>query len=414
MTNKVNWQKIKLGEACTLIKGVTYKSEDYATLEDGLVFLTLKSIAKGGGFNFDGVKYYKGAASTDQFVAPNDLIIANTDLTRAGDVIGAPLFVPQIKNQNQYVFSMDITKIVTNESKLNIKYLYHYLSTNKVRNYMKGISNGSTVLHLKVRLVNELDIPLPPLGTQTRIADMLSELDGEIHNVDQTIQKTEVLKQVVIRNLFTKGIGHKKFKKTKLGEIPYEWRVEQLSDLASVERGKFSHRPRNDPQFFGGDIPFIQTGDVVSSNGRIRHYSQTLNEQGLKISRLFRKGTIVLTIAANIGDTAILDIDACFPDSLVGITPSEKVDSIYLEYFLRSRKSYLNSIATQSAQKNINLAKLNPMLIAVPQMQEQRKIADVLSSIDKKLSIDRTQKDRLLVLKKGLMRDIFERKVEVN
>lgn len=411
MTN--NWQKIKLGEVCTLIKGVTYKSEDYTTLGNGSVFLTLKSIAKGGGFNFDGVKYYKGSINEDQLVEPNDLIIANTDLTRAGDVIGAPLFVPQIDDKNQYVISMDITKLQIDASKLNKEYLYHYLSTTKVRNYMRAISNGSTVLHLKVKLVNDIDIPLPSLETQELIAQKLSQIDEQIHKTDQIIEKTEYLKQGLLEELVTKGLGHTIFKKTELGEIPQEWRIESLGNIAKVERGKFSHRPRNAPEFYGGDIPFIQTGDVVSSKGRIKSYSQTLNEKGLKVSKMFKKGTIVLTIAANIGDTAILEFDACFPDSLVGITPSEKVNPIYLEYFLKSRKEYLNSISTQSAQKNINLAKLNPMLIAVPPLSEQEKISSVLSSVDRELSIERETKENLLILKKGLMEDVFNRKVQI-
>lgn len=412
MINK--WQRIKLGRVCSLIKGVTYKSDDYASSDNGLVFLTLKSIAKGGGFNFDGVKYYKGKTSQDQFVKPNDLIIANTDLTRAGDVIGAPLFIPRIDNQDQYVFSMDITKIVTDESKLNRNFLYHYLLTNKVRNYMKGISNGSTVLHLKVNLVNDLDIPLPPLKTQIRIAQSLSDVDAQIRNTDQIIQKTEVFKHTLANELLAKGIGHTQFRDTKLGRLPSQWSIEKLSDIASVERGKFSHRPRNDPKFYGGSIPFIQTGDVVNSKGRIKIYSQTLNEQGLSVSKMFPKGTIVLTIAANIGDTGILEFDACFPDSLVGIQPHSNVDSIFLEYFLKSRKAYLNSIATQSAQKNINLAKLNPMFVSVPPLDEQKKIAEILSSVDDEIIKNTFEKERLTVLKSGLMQDIFSQKVEVN
>ena len=234
---KNNWQKIKLGDICTLIKGITYKSDDYASTGDGLVFLTLKSIAKGGGFNFDGVKYYKGETHDDQFVAPNDLIIANTDLTRAGDIIGAPLFVPQIDKENKYVYSMDITKIVTDESRLNRNYLYHYLLTKNVRNYMREISNGSTVLHLKINLVNKLDIPLPLLEIQSKIVQILSSIDAEIQYTDQIIQKTEVLKKGLMQELLTKGINHKKFKKTKIGEIPEGWNIERFEEFAMLQRG---------------------------------------------------------------------------------------------------------------------------------------------------------------------------------
>ena len=106
-----------------------------------------------------------------------------------------------------------------------------------------------------------------------------------------------------------------------IGTIPAGWDVKQLEDVADVERGKFAHRPRNEPRFYGGHVPFIQTADVAQANGRIRQHSQTLNDLGLSISRLFPKGTIIVTIAANIGETAIADYPVAFPDSLVGVTP---------------------------------------------------------------------------------------------
>ena len=123
----------------------------------------------------------------------------------------------------------------------------------------------------------------------------------------------------------------------------------RLGDVANIERGKFAHRPRNEPRFTGRN-PFIQTADVVKATGEIRDHSQTLNELGLSISKLIPVGTIVITIAANIGETAITSYPVAFPDSLVGISPN-RIDTTFLEYFLRTRKPYLNETAPESAQK---------------------------------------------------------------
>lgn len=292
----------------------------------------------------------------------------------------------------------------------NIHFLMEYLNFSDLRIHVSGTTRGKLN---KSDLMN-IQIPLPSIQTQQKISNILMSVNNEIEKTDQIIQKTEVLKKGLMDQLLTKGIGHNNFKNTMIGKFPIEWDVVQLSEVAKVERGKFSHRPRNAPEFYGGSIPFIQTGDVVNSKGRIRSYSQTLNEKGLSVSKLFNKGTIVLTIAANIGDTGILEFDACFPDSLVGITPSDGLDSIFLEYYLRSQKSYLNSISTQSAQKNINLAKLNPMLIAVPPIDEQREIGKMLSLLDDKLMLEIAQRNQLNLMKSGLMNDIFSRKVEVN
>jgi type I restriction enzyme S subunit len=257
------------------------------------------------------------------------------------------------------------------------------------------------------------DILEPSIFEQKKIVDVLTSVDDEIKKIDSVVLQTEELKKGLMQDLFAKGIGHKKFKKTEIGTIPEEWNISKLSEVAKVERGKFSHRPRNAPEFYGGDIPFIQTGNVVNSNGKISSYTQTLNEKGLSVSKLFKKGTIVITIAANIGDTGILQFDSCFPDSLIGITPSEKIDSIFLEYYLRTQKEYLNSISTQSAQKNINLEKLNPLPIILPTKDEQKKIAGILLSIDEKIIVNTKYRATLTKLKKGLMSDLLSGKVRV-
>ena len=139
------------------------------------------------------------------------------------------------------------------------------------------------------------------------------------------------MKTGVMQDLFRYGIDDKgkirsekthKFKNSPLGRIPAEWDIVELGKIANVQRGKFQHRPRNEPRFYGGSIPFVQTGDVANANRNLNSFSQTLNEKGLRVSRLFPKGTIIITIAANIGDIAIASFDVAFPDSLVGIRAS--------------------------------------------------------------------------------------------
>ncbi len=132
--------------------------------------------------------------------------------------------------------------------------------------------------------------------------------------------------------------------------------VKKLSDIAILQRGRFSHRPRNDERFYHGNYPFIQTGDIVraSENNDTIQFTQTLNELGLSVSKLFQANTLIITIAANIGDTAILTYPACFPDSLVTITPkNEWVDVRYLNVYFKYVKDYLVNLAPQAAQKTL-------------------------------------------------------------
>ncbi len=156
-----------------------------------------------------------------------------------------------------------------------------------------------------------------------------------------------------------------------------------------MQRGRFGHRPRNDPRYYCGAYPFIQTGNIVKaseSNERIE-YTQTLNELGLSTSRLFDKKVLVITIAANIGYTAILDYAACFPDSLVALTPRD--DDLTLEYlniYIRLIRKYIEDLAPQAAQKNINLKQLRKLPVIIPDKDVQQQIASIMESAFSKKS----------------------------
>lgn len=174
----------------------------------------------------------------------------------------------------------------------------------------------------------------------------------------------------------------KGYKQTEVGVIPEDWQVLPLAEIASIERGKFSARPRNDPRFYGGEYPFIQTGDVTRSNGLIRKFTQTLNLEGLRVSKFFPRGTLFFTIAANIADVGISTFDAACPDSLVAINTNEKHLNEWLCFLLATQKNNFENLATPGAQLNLNLEKIRPYLIAVPTENEQHAIAEALSDAD--------------------------------
>lgn len=175
--------------------------------------------------------------------------------------------------------------------------------------------------------------------------------------------------------------------------------VSKMSDCINMRRGRFGHRPRNDPALYGGKYPFIQTGDIAKANmnaGKIP-YCQTLNELGLKTSRLQTKKAVMITIAANIGDTAVLDYPACYPDSLIALTP--KSDNLRLEYiniYFKYIKSYLENLAPQAAQKNINYQQLSPTPIVIPPLSVQDKIIEQYQ-IATKEKLDKEQQAQTLL-----------------
>jgi type I restriction enzyme M protein len=164
--------------------------------------------------------------------------------------------------------------------------------------------------------VENFQIPLPPLPVQKEI---VAEIEGYQKIINGACAVLEHYRLHI--------------------PIHTDWPMVPLEDACDIQRGKFSHRPRNELRFYGGRYPFIQTGDVArAANGEKITFTQTLIEEGLSVSKLFNPPVVVITIAANIGDTAVLDFPSCFPDSVVGLTPRQETDARYLEVVMRTKK----------------------------------------------------------------------------
>jgi len=161
------------------------------------------------------------------------------------------------------------------------------------------------------------------------------------------------------------------------------WNLEKLEELGFIGRGKSKHRPRNNPSLYGGKYPFIQTGDIKAANLYVTHYSQTYNEKGLSQSKLWPIGTLCLTIAANIAETAILGINSCFPDSVVGFIPNpEKADVHFVKYYIDTIKLQMQNVSRGTTQDNLSLEKIRTFNLLIPPLLVQREIAAVLSTYD--------------------------------
>ena len=161
------------------------------------------------------------------------------------------------------------------------------------------------------------------------------------------------------------------------------WEKKTLDRLGCVSRGKSKHRPRNDPRLFGGQYPFIQTADVKNANFYITEYSDTYNEVGLAQSKLWDIGTLCITIAANIADTGILGIPACFPDSIMGFIPYDGISDVrFVKYCFDMLQRDCKQISQGTAQDNLSWQKLSTIEFPAPPIETQRRIADILSAYD--------------------------------
>ncbi|RTL48804.1 MAG: hypothetical protein EKK39_12040 [Sphingobacteriales bacterium] len=248
---------------------------------------------------------------------------------------------------------------------------YYFLKSKFIE--INSRAKGVGIPHVDPNLLWNYDFPLSPLNEQKRILakleQLLTDLDKGIEYLETTKQQLKVYRQAVLKWAFEGN-----------------WELKPLGKVAIVKRGKSKHRPRNAPELFGGKYPFIQTGDVRAANGRIvKEYSETYSDFGLKQSKLWPKGTLCLTIAANIADTAFLGFDACFPDSVVGITSDPSVLNLeYVNFYIQKIKQEIEGKASATAQKNINVEFLEALEIPVPNPIQQVKI---VHDIESRLSV---------------------------
>lgn len=187
-----------------------------------------------------------------------------------------------------------------------------------------------------------------------------------------------------------------------------EWKEYRLKDLGQLQRGRSRHRPRYAFHLYGGRYPFIQTGQIREAQKYITKFEQTYSEEGLKQSKLWPKGTLCITIAANIAELAILDFDACFPDSVLGFIPDKKITNLdFIYYTLTHFQRELKHIGEGSVQDNINLGTFEEIFFPIPSLPEQTAIASILSSLDDKIDLLHRQNATLEKMAETLFRQWF-------
>ncbi len=365
----------------------------------------------------------EGGAYTPDFTlkAPTD-IRSGTYFER-GDILIAKI-TPSFENGKQALvtglptpFGFATTEVIPLRPRNNEhdrRLLFFYLLHPDIRHHVAQRMEGTTG---RQRVPGEvlLDLPFPEFEpkAQTAVSDSLEMIHRLIATETKSAQTATALKRATMRTLFTRGLRGEAQKETGIGPVPESWKVSTLGEMAQLERGRFMHRPRNEPRFYGGTTPFVQTGDVVRSGGRIHEFVQTLNEDGIAISRVFPAGTILITIAANIGFTGILQFDSACPDSLVAITPNQLLNVEFLEYFLQTQQGEMDKLAPKGTQKNINIQFLIPWPVVVPSNDEQHEIVSILDAIDRKIDLHRRKRAVLDDLFKALLHKLMTGEIRV-
>lgn len=280
--------------------------------------------------------------------------------------------------KGNYALHQRAYRISIKSAPLNTKFLYHFMLSS-FKQYILMKSVGATAISIRKPMLEGFKIPIPCPDTPEKSLEIQSEI---VRTLDKfTALIAELTAELTMRK---KQYNYYRDQLLSFDEGEVEWKT--LPEMAlDFGRGKSKHRPRNDEALYGGGIPFIQTGDIRSASHIITQYSQTYSELGLKQSKLWPKGTLCITIAANIAETSILGFDACFPDSVIGFVPDpNKTSSGYVEYLLQSTKAKLEEKGKEksSAQSNINLATFEQLKLPFPSLAEQARIVAILDKFE--------------------------------
>jgi len=270
---------------------------------------------------------------------------------------------------------------------VSYKYLFYALKNVKIPN---------TGYNRHFKWLKETKIKYPDNKKQQEIADTLDKVQSIIAHRKQQLEKFDELVKARFVEMFGNPVSNS-------NNLP----LKTLPELGEFGRGVSKHRPRNAPELLGGKYPLIQTGDVANANLYICDYNSTYSEIGFKQSKMWNKGTLCITIAANIAKTAILTFDSCFPDSVVGFNANNTTNNIFIHYWFSFFQAILEKQAPESAQKNINLKILSELKVIIPPIDLQNQFAAFVSQVDKSKAEVQKALDKAQILFDSLMQEYF-------
>ncbi|WP_069146521.1 restriction endonuclease subunit S [Rhodococcus erythropolis] len=364
-------------EKCPLFALVRVNTESNKTgTESNLLSLSYGRIIRKDITANDGL--LPASFNTYQVIQQNDIVLRLTDLQNDKRSLRSAISPERGIITSAYL-AVTPTGILPNF----LSYLLRAYDLQKVFYAMGGGLRQS----MKFSDIKWLPVVLPPESTQQAIVDFLDQETSQINELigkqEQLVELLAEKRQAIINRAVTKGLDPTSLTKPSgdpwIGNVPEHWSLLALKNCSQVKRGRFMHRPRNAPHLYGGKYPFIQTGAIARAQGKyITEYSQTLSEAGLETSALMPQGTLVMAIAANIADVAILSFDSCAPDSVLGFRPTDRTNPDFLYYALTAKRAELISEAPVTSQGNLNVERVGGVTIPLPPLRDQQDIVKML------------------------------------
>lgn len=402
-----DWFETTLETECDFLKGQALSKSDLDSAGKnkcvlyGQLFTTYSEV----------IKDIKSRTNSDKGVVSKngDVLVPASTTTVAKDLAIASALL-----EDGVLLGGDINVIRGKNNSYDSKFLAYYLTHYKKKD-LSSYAQGVTIIHLSSTKFKEMSICIPrSISEQQKIAEILSVVDEDIEKTKATIKATEKLKRGLMQELFTRGIGHAKFKQTKNGEIPMEWNFELLDTVSKRGSG---HTPNKQiPEYYNGGIKWISLADSkLLDHGEISKTKINISTEGIRNSSavLHPQGTVLLSRDAGVGKSAVMAETMAVSQHFITWTCSEKLNNWYLYYYLQLQKSVFERIAVGSTIKTIGLEFFRKYKVPVPAIAEQKKIAEVLLATDEKITVNKKLLAKQTKLKKGLMQDLLSGNVRI-
>lgn len=346
-------------------------------------------------------------------------------LIRKGDILFSHINsvkhigkVAQFSSDEELYHGMNLLLLRFNK-KVNNRYGYYYLSSYKFKSYCERLCKQAVnQASLNQKDVNQIPILLPTFPEQHNIAETLSTVDADIEKTDDIIKETQRLKKGLMKKLFTEGIGHTRFKKTKIGRMPEEWLVKKFTKLIQLKHG-YQFR---DYDFVETGIPVIKIANLKNGSGLnmidlsfISHHRAREFED----KKIFKDDILMALTGATLGKVCRVDDDygIILQNYRVGkfLPTADAIFHDFIYYLLQSKKfqNEMFRFINEGAQPNVGKADFDKIYIQLPSKKEQMKIVEILKEIDSKIENERATKSELEQLKKGLLQVLLTGKVRV-
>jgi len=344
-------------------------------------------------------------------------------ISRMPDPIGRACLMEDL--DYKCITVVDCTIVELDPQKVDSLFVVFSLNSQPSLNRAKILATGTTRQRISRRQLEAVPVIVPPLPEQKSIAEILTAMDYAIGKTTQIIDKTKELKKGLMQSLLTRGIEHNKFKKTEIGEIPDEWDVKRLIDLAGNEKYTFTGGP------FGSDlkencytdhgIRIIQLQNIGDGEFLDDYKIFTSEEKAneLRSCNIYPGDIIIAKMADPVARACIIpDMDKRYLMASDGIRLSineKENDTNFVLYAINSTYFRKNAekYSTGTTRLRIGLTELRNLPIGIPSLKEQKKIADILSSIDDEIKKESNHKEQLETLKKGLMQVLLTGKLRV-